>query len=326
MTGQGDDRPYRYEASHFEADKAGDGALAALWEMRVQAESKFDWLLNHDELRPFDDRVSKGLRLLEDLIEWQPLSKNEVTELMERISAYLHSPDNERALSAFSITDYLYDLVDTRSAYGVEIRGRSYQGLIDELERIQLLDRADNAASRAESTVERIEQLERAARSATGEVSSYALGQHYDTHAENEESAADRYRWGAILTTGLAFAASAFLPYGKAFDWVDAAHRLTIVVPSLVLAGYLARESSQHRYVARALRSSQIKVQTLWGFSEGFPDDTIRSAFLDRIGSAVFAERSPQPGDRADGAVDATEGLLQSVVDLLRAAGLPRAQ
>ena len=189
------------------------------------------------------------------------------------------------------------------------------------LERIQLLDRAEEATDNAELSAERIKVVESHVRELAGETSATSLAAHYAQHARSEEIAANWLRAAAIgLALATAFAV-VFIPIDSALSTAELFHRLAFSVPVILLSGYFAREAGQHRFVARGLRATEVKLKSLWAFADGLVDEDVRTSFLDRVGSTLFTAATAQPGEaQPPASLDQMDVMLQRITDLVREA------
>lgn len=131
--------------------------------------------------------------------------------------------------------------------------------------------------------------------------------------ADKEARAANVLRLSALIVLGGSFTATLFGAFVQAsmsmtlsdiaLDWlVNAA----VFVPLVILVGYLARESAQHRHVSRELQFKAIQMQNAADFAEALPEDR-RGEFLQQLGQTMFATPFNQPGRKVQSGLPADQ-------------------
>ncbi len=166
---------------------------------------------------------------------------------------------------------------------------------------------AQEDAKRAEAQAER-DRLDAAV------AAQAVLAEKFETIALAEKRLASTFRLTAVATVLfiplLIVVSSTYVD-----NWQDrSVLALGISVPFFAVAGYLTREASQHRRVARWASTIDVQLRTLEGFIKVLTTDELRDKLLSEFGTRVFG---PMPDPTSSGG-DSTE-LVTALTVLERA-------
>jgi hypothetical protein len=269
------------------------------------------WRLSGD---PLAHRVVTACTIGPQLLRYESLRVpvRWVEELL-RVAQVLKNPAAYDAVRQRSALRSLNELLTDVKDIVLQTEGPP-ASLIDALDRNSLLDRV-------EDSVERAEAIESHVRNLAGPIATGTLADSYQARALAEERMSDRLRVFAVLIIVATGTAVALLPFGSQFTLVDALHRLAFSVPAVLLAGYLARESSQHRFVARNFRAAELRFRALFPFADSLPEEE-RAVFLKKVGEVLFTTVESHPGDPGKGQglpLEQFESLLARVAEIVRA-------
>lgn len=307
--------------SNSETRMASEGAVSAV---RVSTGDLMRRIQEWEEQQasnPRDQRMLEVLNVIAWLARESPLTAERAGRLVELLQKYdaasrVDSESTEATNLAKKLIEEADHWLTQDYAFADADRRKSMDNMRVTLERNQLLERALSAT-------EAIEQVETHVRDLAGDASAGSLAQHFGTQAGKEESAANWLRRGAITMSLVAAVVVIVIPIGKSLEGPELFRRLAIIVPLILLSGYLAREAGQHRFMARELRSSEIKLKSLRAYADSLEGTDMRMAFLERVGGSLFTAPIGQPGeDRSAASVDQVDALLQRLIDLARTSGI----
>lgn len=188
------------------------------------------------------------------------------------------------------------------------IAAESIQVLVDR-EQVRLrLGELDEAAQKANQTVQDIEE-------AAGHVAEGELSLHFSSYEKSEKRAANISRYAVIA---IVVAATVFVFYSlnstdSGFTWLDLAKKVSIIVPAVALAAYLARESTRHRENSTWAATISVQLKTIKAYTDSLSSES-RESIRSEFGSRIFTQRSPRH-DLSSQGPSAT--LLTELRDLL---------
>ncbi|QNK82584.1 hypothetical protein [Nakamurella sp. PAMC28650] len=162
------------------------------------------------------------------------------------------------------------------------------------LRTFNLANTVDEIAKSAEIAREGANEASAAAitaKIAANEAGLDTIFRNYREIADDELKSAKYFRIAAIALFVLSVAGACWIVYsalGKGNDSVATdLTRLTVTIPLLALALYLAHEANGHRTVARRAREFQVRLQTVGAYSEFLSDDE-RLAIRAEVGRSVL--------------------------------------
>ncbi|MBP2324811.1 Ni/Co efflux regulator RcnB [Kibdelosporangium banguiense] len=186
--------------------------------------------------------------------------------------------------------------------------------------RTKALSVADDIRSRlkARQLIHEAERARIARQKADSDRGTRELAEYYLTHAAQEGRRADWLRTGAAILLVAITGGAVCLNF--LFDAVSVGAelvRLSATVPIAVLAGYLAKESSNHRRSATWANHLAIAMQTLPDYVQPLGDDGVELRRL--LGQRVFGaamDQTTPPGD--DGLFDELPRKVADALNQLR--------
>lgn len=145
---------------------------------------------------------------------------------------------------------------------------------------------------KADAAWEEIAALRKRAEDASNYLGINALAGGYHQTAESEDKRAFWMRIGAIVSLVFAILVSGsavVYHIAEPFSLEGVLTKALVAVPILVLAGYLARESSRHADRAHFNRQRQRQLESLPAYVDGIDDSTERSDLYSALAPGFFA-------------------------------------
>lgn len=175
--------------------------------------------------------------------------------------------------------------------------------------------RAEDVVSGLEATKEEVERLAAA-------ISGTTQAGHHKQYADDEDAAADLWRWIAVSAALIvaAMAVFAFLRQGPAVSWAVFWAKVVLALPFAAIATYAGRESGRHRRNAQRARDRQIDLLAIRPYLEDM-DKTAANAIRSIVALRLFGRESEQDedyeGDAPTGR-DLTAKTIDTLMDLLK--------
>ena len=268
---------------------------AAMYVGRL-VENVADATLPRARTDPRDDLVSfeqVALRLAEDLlIDEVPLLK-----LLERYVKE-HIPGDR----GFDILRHVESL-RTDAEYAQ-----------DDVRRLRLAVRQEHAVRESEESARKVEVIAEVAATASGTVAAGSLASEFNTILVSERYQANLFRVLTILVATGAVAYTALVAWHEHDNNTLMIQKLALALPVLLLAGYLGRESSQHRHAARWAHVLTAQLRTIQLFTPQL-DEAGKAELYSAFGLRVFSQSGPSPRSDSD---SSNEAILRQVVEIVR--------
>jgi hypothetical protein len=176
----------------------------------------------------------------------------------------------------------------------------------------------------ANQALNRTEASASKASEAAGATSESAMAAHYQSLAEDESSAARKFRFWTIVSTIFAGVTAAVFLLGPAFgweavaieknDWVHLIQRAIVTAAVFGFAAYLARQAHQHRSMANWAGSLAVQLKTFEAFLAPVSSEEVRDQLRVSFAARAFGEH---PVIKGDPSVAGTSALTEKAIDLL---------
>jgi hypothetical protein len=246
----------------------------------------------------------------------------DLLELIEFVTAF---PDDVRDL-AQSVEDLLGRVVELMREILAEetpMNSDLWKGVETQYVTAMTLRNSFNIWRRAIEASRRAETAAAAAAESAGETAEHSLASEFESLGNREVAAAN---WFRKFTIGLFVATigfTAYVAYGHTDrPAVEVGQKLALGIPALLLAGYLGRESGQHRRTARWASVLVAQLKSIRAYGVELPEASRAELKLD-FGRRVFLE-SPETAATSDtsgesGPTPDVAAILREATDLARA-------
>lgn len=169
------------------------------------------------------------------------------------------------------------------------------RGFLEEDGMRAILSQAGEIREKIEEKLQEADAAVKGIAEVAGTAAEGELSRHFAAYATAERKVANLARL-SVIALAVAITIFTFIAIGIGvhdLTWLELVRKLSLTLPAVALAAYLARESSRHRDSCNWAETISVQLKTVHAFTESMKEDA-RDLIRAELGKRIFSSQPPQ--------------------------------